>query len=92
MPIVKLQDVESSTIAALGHDPETETLAVRFKSYKGQLTSLYHYQNVSTADFVALRDAESIGKHFGQTIKADPKRWPYTKVESAPGVPAVAAA
>ncbi|GAB3388292.1 KTSC domain-containing protein [Lysobacter fragariae] len=91
MLTIALQDVESSQIAAIGHDPETQTLAIRFKNWKGQATSLYHYQNVSVAEFEALREAQSIGRHFGQHIKPFADRFPYQKiVEDSDGLPAAA--
>ncbi|KGK59604.1 hypothetical protein NC00_01410 [Xanthomonas cannabis pv. phaseoli] len=81
---IALQDVESRQIAAIGHDAASQTLAVRFKSWKGETTSLYHYDNVTAEDFAALQAAESKGSHFNKVIKADPVRWPYRKVEHRP--------
>ncbi|SOO08779.1 KTSC domain-containing protein [Xanthomonas citri] len=81
---IPLIDVESRQIAAIGHDPGTQTLAVRFKNWKGEVTSLYHYANVTAEDFAALQAAESKGGHFNKVIKADPVRWPYHKVEDRP--------
>jgi len=80
---IPLQDVESSQIHSIGHDPETNTLAIRF--YRGwgrdrRPGATYHYRNATRADFEALRDAESIGRHFGQHIKPFPEKFPYTKV------------
>ncbi len=88
MPIARLIDVESSQIAAIGHDPETSTLAIRFKNWKGEQTGLYHYANVSTADFAEFASAPSKGKHFGQNIKPFTEKYPFTKIESAPGIAA----
>lgn len=90
MTNVRLQPVESRQIAAIGHDPETNTLAVLFKSWKGEVTSLYHYQNVSAEDFAAFRDSESKGRHFGQHIKPFADRYPYQRIESEPPTPAAA--
>lgn len=91
MRTLDMHPVESSQIAEIGHDADTLTLAIRFKNWKGEATSLYHYQNVSAAEFEALRDAESIGRHFGQHIKPHADRYPYTKIESAPpSLPAAA--
>jgi len=81
---IALQDVESRQIAAIGHDDASHTLAVRFKSWKGEATSLYHYDNVTAEDYAALQAAESKGGHFNKVIKADPVRWPYRKVEDRP--------
>ena len=62
---IPLQDVKSSQIHSIGHDPETNTLAIRF--YRGygreqRPGSLYHYANVDAAAFAAFRDAESLGR------------------------------
>ncbi|AMR77638.1 KTSC domain-containing protein [Cupriavidus nantongensis] len=85
-PAIGMQPVDSSKIHSIGHDAETNTLAVRFKNYKGEATSLYHYSNFTAEDFVALRDAESIGSHFHKQIKPYDKKYPYVKVEAAPAV------
>ena len=84
-----MQPVESSQSAAIGHDAETNTLAIRFKNWKGVPTSLYQYQNFTAEDFAAFRDAESKGKHFGAHIKPFAEKYPYTKIEDA--APAAAA-
>ncbi|KGD52022.1 KTSC domain protein [Burkholderia pseudomallei] len=85
VPHIPLQEVESSQIHAIGHDPATNTLAIRFKSrVTGAPRSLYHYANFTAEDFAAFRDAESIGSHFGKHIKPYDKKHPYTKVEDAP--------
>ena len=84
MPIVKLIEVQSSQIHAIGHDPETNTLAIRFKNWKGEVTSLYHYANFTADDFAAFLAAESKGKHFGKNIKPFIEKYPFTRIESAP--------
>ncbi len=71
-----MQPVESSQIAAIGHDAETNTLAVRFKNWKGVPTSLYHYRNFNA-------------EHFGAHIKPFAEKYRYTKIEDA--APAAAA-
>ena len=80
--------VESSQIAGIGYDPKKHVLAVRFKNWKGEATSLYHYANVSPEEYAAFLAADSKGKFFGAHIKPNADRYPYLKVESAPGVPA----
>lgn len=67
-PIIKMHPVQSSQIAELGHDPATNTLAIRFKDGDG-LGALYHYPNTPAADYLKLRSAKSIAKHFHQHIK-----------------------
>lgn len=39
-PDITLTPVESRQIAAIGHDPATDTLAIRFKDWKGNPSSL----------------------------------------------------
>jgi hypothetical protein len=80
MTIVRLQPVESSQIAAIGYHPETQTLAIQFKNWKGEAAGLYHYQNVSQADFDAFAAAESKGRHFGQHIKPFRDKYPYDRI------------
>lgn len=80
---IQLIDVQSSQIHSIGHDPDTNTLAIRFTKGYGDNRgpgSLYHYQNFTAADFEAFKGAESLGKHFGGYIKAFPAKYPYHKV------------
>ncbi len=80
---IQLVEVESSQIHSIGHDPATNTLAIRFtKGYGANRGpgSLYHYQNFTAADFEAFKGADSLGKHFGGYIKAFPAKYPYHKV------------
>jgi hypothetical protein len=76
---IPLQPVESSQIHAIGHDPETNTLAVHFKSRTG-LGSVYHYSNFNAAAFAEFKAAESIGSHFGKFIKPFADRFPFVRV------------
>jgi len=80
---IEMQDVKSSQLHSIGHDPETNTLAIRF--YRGygrdQVPgSLYHYQNFTAEDFKAFKEADSLGKHFGANIKPFDDKYPYTKI------------
>lgn len=84
MPIVKLLEVQSSQIHAIGHDPETNTLAIRFKNWKGEVTSLYHYANVTAKQFDDFLAAPSKGRHFALEFKKNTDDHPFTKIESAP--------
>lgn len=92
MPIIALQDVDSSQINAVGYDPETQTLAIQFKGWKGELGATYHYTNVTAEDFAAFKGAESLGRHFGRHIKPFPEKFPYTKVAEKPSADQSAAA
>ncbi|MFT4410225.1 KTSC domain-containing protein [Stenotrophomonas muris] len=80
---IALLDVQSSQIHSIGHDADTNTLAIRFTRGYGDKRgpgSLYHYANFSAEEFLAFKDAESIGKHFGAYIKPFPEKYPYHKV------------
>ena len=69
-----MSPVKSSQIESVGHDPETSTLAIRFKS-----GGTYHYQNVSADQHNDLVSAESVGSHFHNGIKKNSKAHPYKK-------------
>jgi len=87
MPIVKLIEVQSSQIHAIGHDPETNTLAVRFLNYSGREQrpgALYHYANVTAKQFDDFLAAPSKGRHFVLSFKNNTDDHPFTKIESAP--------
>ena len=84
---IPMQEVSSSQIHAIGHDADTNTLAIRFTRGYGRDRapgSLYLYRNFDRAAFDAFRDAESKGKRFGKHIKPFPDQYPYTNVEDAP--------
>ena len=76
-PPIPLTPVKSNQVGAIGYDPLTKTLACQFVHVAGHV---YHYPNVEPkvhADFMA---AKSIGKFFGQHIKA----LPFEKYEAEP--------
>ncbi len=83
MTTITMQPVESSQIHSIGHDAPTNTLAIRFKSYRGDATSLYHYDNFTAEDFAAFKSAESIGRHFGQLIKNQVTKYPFRKIDES---------
>jgi hypothetical protein len=56
--------VKSSNIAAIGHDPGTNTLHVQFSN-----GSTYAYDSVSPEDHAAFVSAESAGSHFAKNIR-----------------------
>lgn len=72
--------VQSSQLAAVGHDPDTNTLAVRFNGKGDKPGSLYHYGNFTAYQFAELTSAESKGSYFIRNIKSNPAH-PYTRVE-----------
>jgi hypothetical protein len=78
-PVIAMDAVESSQIAAIGHDPVTNTLAIRFPSKSGS-GSVYHYANFDADQFAEFKKAKSIGAHFGKFIKPSADLHPYVKV------------
>ncbi|EPS1221666.1 KTSC domain-containing protein [Burkholderia cenocepacia] len=80
MQTITMREVESSQIHAIGHDAETKTLAIQFKSKAGP-GSTYHYRDFPADEFEKFAGAESIGRHFGQHIKPFPERHPYEKID-----------
>ena len=67
-PAITLDSVESNQVRQIGYDDATQTLAVTFNYGK----AVYHYPNVTRETFEAFKGAESIGKFFGEHIKALP--------------------
>jgi len=58
------QSVNSSNIAAIGHDAETNTLEVEFKN-----GGVFAYSGVDQSQYAELLNAESVGKHFHSHIR-----------------------
>lgn len=87
MRTIDMQDVKSAQIHSIGHDAETNTLAIRFFRGFGsekQPGALYHYANVTSGDFAAFKAAESLGKHFGAHIKPFQDRYPFVRIDEEP--------
>jgi hypothetical protein len=63
---IPMAPVTSNQVAAVGHCPVTNTLAVKFTRGAG---AIYHYPNVTEETHAKFVAAESIGKFFGQHIK-----------------------
>jgi hypothetical protein len=83
-PVIEMREVESSQIAAIGHDRETNTLAIRFPPKKSTgVSDVYHYKNVGAEMFAEFLVAESHGSFFIQRIKKNPVDYPYEKVDLA---------
>lgn len=72
------QPVESSNIASVGFDHESNTLQVEFKS-----GDVYEYKGVQTHEWRALMNAESIGRELNATIKPN---YPGVKVGTVEAV------
>ena len=51
-PVIALSPVKSSQIAAIGHDPITNTMAIQFASKTGA-GSVYHYEGFDVKAFDA---------------------------------------
>ena len=60
-----LQPVNSSNIAAIGHDPEASQLHVAFKN-----GGTYVYDGVSPDQHKALIEADSIGSHLHKHFRS----------------------
>jgi len=72
--------VESSQLAAVGHDAENSTLAILFKRGDG-VGNTYYYQNVDAEQFKQFQQAESVGSHFYKHIKPFADKFPYAKID-----------
>lgn len=70
---ITMHAVTSKQIKEIGHDPKTDTLAVRF-SHGG---TLYHYAGVDAKKFEEFKAAESLGAFLGQSIKG---KHDFTKI------------
>lgn len=68
--------VKSSQITGIGYHGPSQTLEIEFKT-----GVIYRYSNVTQADFLALKNAKSVGSLFCGTIKARPDLYPFVKVE-----------
>ncbi len=79
-PVIAMDSVVSSQIAAIGHDSQTNTLSVQFTSKTGGTGSVYHYANFDAEAFAAFKSAESIGSYFYKNIKPRADVFPYVKV------------
>ena len=66
--------VNSSSLRALGYDPEQQVLEVEFSS-----GALYRYEAVPPEAVQALLDADSLGRHFNQVFK--PQHYRYRRLE-----------
>ena len=71
---------KSSQIHSTGFDPASGTLSIQFHGKDGKPGSIYHYQNFTQAKYDAFLKAESIGSHFGKTIKGNTKDHPFVRV------------
>lgn len=78
---IPLTAVESNQVAAIGYDAASSTMAVTFTRGPGHV---YHYPDVSPELHQQFMEAESIGKFFGEHIKALPfDKFPAEVLEQA---------
>jgi hypothetical protein len=56
--------VDSTSIAEVGYDVDTETMEVKFK-----FGTVYQYKNVPQNVFRSLLTAESVGSYFTEQVK-----------------------
>jgi hypothetical protein len=63
---IDLSPVESSHIAAIGYHPESQTMAVQFKSNDQYV---YHYAGVSPDKYDEFKNALSIGQYFHMHVR-----------------------
>lgn len=78
MRAIALTAVASSQIAAIGYDPDSQTLAVQFIE-TGAEGRLYHYLNFPPEKFAELEAAESKGSYFYKRIK---NRYTFERYEA----------
>jgi hypothetical protein len=74
--ILKL--VQSSQIKAIGYDPKNRVATIEFRTKTKR--SVYEYQNVEPELAASILFAESIGRRFGETLKADPDAYPFRRL------------
>lgn len=72
-PHIPTKPVKSSSIKAVGYDPASKVLRVKFHS-----EDVYDYAGVTEKEHEAMMNAESIGRHF---MKAILPRHKHTKIE-----------
>lgn len=61
---IDLTPVDSQVFSAIGHNPQKQILALKFRS-----GAIHHYAGVSADQFVEFASAESLGSHFSKQIK-----------------------
>lgn len=63
-PKIPTSPVTSSNVAEIGHDPTTNTLAVKFHN-----GGLFYYGGVPAGKFAEMQQAESVGRYLHSEIK-----------------------
>jgi len=70
---MEMQPVESSNVAEIGHDPETQKLHIRFKD-----GSLHEYSDVPAETHEELMMADSKGRYVHENLK---DRFDHARIE-----------
>lgn len=70
-----MQPVNSTHLAAAGHDPRIQRLAITFHN-----GDVYGYDRVPAGTYVSMLAAKSIGGFFNAHIRAQPSKYPATKL------------
>ena len=71
---IPLQDIDSTFIARIGYDADTQTLALQMHN----CSDVFHYQNVPANIYEDFRNADSIGRYFVHHIKG---QYPAQRVQ-----------
>ncbi|MEL7561395.1 KTSC domain-containing protein [Stutzerimonas chloritidismutans] len=66
--------VNSSSLRALGYDPDQQALEVEFHN-----GSQYRYEQVPAEVVQALLEADSLGRYFNLVFKA--QQYPYRRID-----------
>ena len=85
--LIPLRPIQSSRLAEVGHDPATNTLAVRFpprESDPDEPGPVYHYPNFTADDHGAFLAAESQGVWFGHNVLQNAVKHPPTRMWETP--------
>lgn len=64
---MQMQQVSSSQVLSMGHDPTSNTMHVQFRS-----GATYEYSNVSAAEFSQLLNAPSVGAAIRPAVAGKP--------------------
>lgn len=84
---IPMTAIDSSRLAEAGHDPSTNTLAVRFPPRKGEdpgTGPVYHYPAFTKDDMGAFLAAESQGVWFGHNVLSNAEKHPATRMWETP--------
>lgn len=63
--MIELKPVKSSNLAAVGHDPVAQILAVKFTGSD----KVHHYKDVPADIVAAMDEAPSIGSFFARNVR-----------------------